>query len=147
MSLGAASMVRMPRWRGEASVLARHTDSGRAMTRIPWKIALLALAAAPALATPFIGAPAPPAQREASLQGALERVVAAGVPGAVLLVREPHRTIRLRSGHGSLNPKTPMRGDDRFRVGSITKPFVATIVLELVGEGKLGLDDTVERWL
>src|SRR5207302_2500805 len=68
-------------------------------------------------------------------------------PGAVLFVRNGDRTIRLTSGYGNLKPKTPMRAGDRFRVGSITKTFVATVVLELVGEGKLALDDTVERWL
>ena len=36
---------------------------------------------------------------------------------------------------------------DRFRAGSITKPFVATVVLQLVGERRLSLSDTVERWL
>ncbi len=40
-----------------------------------------------------------------------------------------------------------MRPGDRFRVGSITKTFVATVVLQLVGERKLALADTVERWL
>jgi D-alanyl-D-alanine carboxypeptidase len=40
-----------------------------------------------------------------------------------------------------------MTTDDRFKVASITKTFVATAVLQLVGEGKLGLDDTVAQWL
>jgi D-alanyl-D-alanine carboxypeptidase len=40
-----------------------------------------------------------------------------------------------------------MRADDRFRVGSVTKTFTATLVLQLVAEGELRLDDTVERWL
>jgi D-alanyl-D-alanine carboxypeptidase len=40
-----------------------------------------------------------------------------------------------------------MRARDRFRVASVTKTFVATVVLQLVGEGRLGLGDTVERWL
>jgi D-alanyl-D-alanine carboxypeptidase len=40
-----------------------------------------------------------------------------------------------------------MRAGDRVRVGSITKTFVATVVLQLVGEGKLRLTDSVERWL
>ena len=39
-----------------------------------------------------------------------------------------------------------MRVTDRFRVGSITKSFVATVVLQLVGGGRL-TDDTVEHWL
>jgi D-alanyl-D-alanine carboxypeptidase len=39
------------------------------------------------------------------------------------------------------------RPSDRFRIGSVTKSFVATVVLQLVGEGRLGLDDPLERWL
>ena len=34
-----------------------------------------------------------------------------------------------------------------FRIGSTTKTFVATVVLQLAGEKKLSLDDTVEKWL
>ena len=36
---------------------------------------------------------------------------------------------------------------DRFRVGSVTKSFVATVLLQLVGEGKLKLDDSLDHWL
>ncbi len=39
------------------------------------------------------------------------------------------------------------QSSDRFRVGSITKTFVAVVVLQLVGEHRLKLDDTVEQWL
>lgn len=35
----------------------------------------------------------------------------------------------------------------RFRIGSATKTFTATVVLQLVGEGRMSLEDTVERWL
>jgi D-alanyl-D-alanine carboxypeptidase len=84
---------------------------------------------------------------EATLQRALDQVVAAGVPGAVLLVRDGEGTTRLTSGYGNLKPQTPMRAGDRFRVGSITKTFVATVALQLVGERKLALADTVEHWL
>ena len=85
--------------------------------------------------------------RVPQLQAALDQLVAAGVPGALALVREGDRTIRLTSGYGNLKPKTRLRATDRFRVGSVTKTFVATVVLQLVGEGKLALDDTIERWL
>lgn len=37
--------------------------------------------------------------------------------------------------------------DDHFRVASITKTFIATVVLQLEAEGRLRLDDTVEKWL
>src|SRR5262245_48472859 len=40
-----------------------------------------------------------------------------------------------------------MRVADRSRVGGVTKSFTATVVLQLVAEGKLSLDDTVERRL
>jgi D-alanyl-D-alanine carboxypeptidase len=109
-------------------------------------IALLALVAAFA-ATAAGAAPERAEAPEPELQRALDELVAAGVPGAVLLVREDDRTIRLTSGYGNLKPRTPVRATDRFRVGSITKAFVATVVLQLVGEKKLRVTDTVERWL
>src|SRR3954464_14396307 len=147
-------MSRRPRAARQHRAVRRHVITpplqGHVMTRtqrkIAFSLALLALAAA----APAVAASAArdrSAGRETKLQHALDRVVATGVPGAVLLVREGRRTIRLASGHGNLKLKTPMRTRDRFRVGSITKPFVATAVLQLVGEHKLALEDTVERWL
>ena len=109
-------------------------------------LAPLALAAA-TLALSACGASERAAGDKPRLQRALDQVVAAGVPGAVLLVREGDRTIRLTSGYGNVKPRTPMRAGDRFRVGSITKTLVATVALQLVGERKLSLADTVERWL
>jgi len=40
-----------------------------------------------------------------------------------------------------------MQVENRFKIGSITKTFVATAVLELVRDGTLRLDDTVAHWL
>lgn len=106
--------------------------------------AVLVLAAAGSVATAATStAPA----RTVRLQQALDAVVAAGVPGAIVLVRDGDRMIRLASGYGNLARRTPMRPSDRFRVGSETKMFVATVVLQLAGDGKLALADTVERWL
>lgn len=34
-----------------------------------------------------------------------------------------------------------------YRIGSVSKTFTSTVALQLVGEGRLSLDDTVERWL
>jgi D-alanyl-D-alanine carboxypeptidase len=42
---------------------------------------------------------------------------------------------------------TPLAPDARVRVGSITKPFVAAVALQLVQEGWLLLDHSVEHWL
>jgi D-alanyl-D-alanine carboxypeptidase len=81
------------------------------------------------------------------LQRALDEVVAAGAPGALVLVRDGKRTIRLTSGYGNLAPLTPMAVSDRTRIGGLSKSFAATVVLQLVGEGKLELEDTLEHWL
>jgi D-alanyl-D-alanine carboxypeptidase len=81
------------------------------------------------------------------LRAALDELVAAGAPGAVALVRDGDRTVRLASGLADRARNAPMRVTDRFRVGSVTKTFVSSVVLQLAGEGRLSLDDTVERWL
>jgi D-alanyl-D-alanine carboxypeptidase len=88
-----------------------------------------------------------PTPSTSTLQQALDDVVSAGAPGAVVLVRDGDGTIRLSSGLGNLDPVTAMNIDDRARVGGITKSFTATVVLQLVGEGSITLDDSVERWL
>jgi len=108
-------------------------------------VVLLVLAAA--ACAPASAAGGHPDARDTTLQRGLDRVVAGGVPGAVLVVRRGDRTIRLTAGDARIEPKRPMRAPDRFRVGSITKPFVATVVLQLVAEQKLTLDDAVARWL
>lgn len=43
--------------------------------------------------------------------------------------------------------KTPALADTRFRIGSVTKPFTATLVLALEEKGKLGLADPVRKHL
>jgi D-alanyl-D-alanine carboxypeptidase len=48
---------------------------------------------------------------------------------------------------GDLNTGAPRGKNDRFRVGGLTNTFVATVLLQMAAENKLGLDDTVERHL
>jgi D-alanyl-D-alanine carboxypeptidase len=81
------------------------------------------------------------------LRRLLDPVVAAGAPGAAARVRDGHRVTQAASGLADLRTGRRMRPGLHYRVGSVTKPFVATVVLQLVGEGKLSLSDTVERWL
>jgi D-alanyl-D-alanine carboxypeptidase len=89
----------------------------------------------------------PGAGARAKLQRALDQTVNARVPGAVLLARDGNHTVRLASGCADRQHRTRMRTSDRFRVGNVTTSFVATVVLQLVAEGKLALDDTVESRL
>jgi D-alanyl-D-alanine carboxypeptidase len=115
-------------------------------------VALLALApVAPARermeATPSSTPVGMAAGRMPVVQRALDRLVAAGAPGAMAFVRDGDRTVRLSSGYGTLDPDTPMHAPDRFRIGGLTKTFTATVILQLVGEGAVMLDDTLEQWL
>ena len=105
-------------------------------------VVLALLLAANSAAAPASGASLAPA-----LQKDVKALVAEGVPGVVVLVRREGRTVQLAGGYSNLEKKTPMRVGDRFRIGSVTKSFVATVVLQLVGEGKLSLDDSIEQWL
>jgi D-alanyl-D-alanine carboxypeptidase len=80
-------------------------------------------------------------------RAALNDLVKAGAPGAVVLIRKGGSTTVLTAGVADRSTQRPVGPDDRFRIASITKSFVATIVLQLVGEGKLSLTDTVEKFL
>ena len=70
-----------------------------------------------------------------------------GGPGALVALGAGAGGAVLTSGVADVKSRAPMRGDSRFRIGSMTKPFVATVVLQLVGEGRVVLDAPVERYL
>src|SRR5262245_64485329 len=116
----------------------RRVAPTRAARRLLAVLVAVLLVAAPAGAD----VAAPPSLRQ--LAKSLNR---AGSPGAVVLVRDANGVRAGAAGYANLRTREPMRVGHAFRVGSITKTFVATVVLQLAAEGTLGLDDTVERWL
>ncbi len=80
------------------------------------------------------------------LRTRMANVVATGVPGVVVLIQAGG--VRLAAaGAADLGTGTPLRPPARVRVGSLTKTFVATVALQLVGERRLGLDEPVARRL
>ncbi|KIA64245.1 serine hydrolase domain-containing protein [Nocardia vulneris] len=84
----------------------------------------------------------------AGVQPILDRVTTAdGAPGVLLGVRDAHGRTTLTSGVANLATAAPMDGASRFRIGSMTKTFVAAVVLQLVGEGRVALDAPVETYL
>jgi D-alanyl-D-alanine carboxypeptidase len=107
---------------------------------------LVAIAAAAAVTVALVKATADRPSRDATFAPLLDDVVAAGAPGGLLVVDDEKPWSGAR-GLANRARRTPMRTDDRFRIGSITKTFVATVVLQLVAEGRLTLDAPVERWL
>lgn len=92
-------------------------------------------------------APTAPAKQRVNLHKLARSLVKEGAPGAVVLVRTPTAVRSAASGFESLSPRVAMRASDRYRIASVTKSFVATIVLQLEAEGRLKIDDPVERWL
>jgi D-alanyl-D-alanine carboxypeptidase len=50
-------------------------------------------------------------------------------------------------GYSDRDAKTPMRAGDRMLAGSVGKTFAAATALQLVKEGKIGLDDKIEKYL
>ncbi|MEU9800205.1 serine hydrolase domain-containing protein [Streptomyces sp. NPDC051000] len=113
---------------------------------------LVGLAAAMVLTGLSLPAQAAPggsvlAQRHAATQRAMDAMVADGSPGVTAMVVDKGVVWRGTSGVGDLRSGAPRGADDRFRIGSVTKTFVATVLLQMEAEGKLDLDDTVEDWL
>jgi D-alanyl-D-alanine carboxypeptidase len=78
---------------------------------------------------------------------AMNQAVAAGVPGIAYLIRDGARTTVLTSGKADVSTHRPVTAKDRFRILSIAKTYLATIVLQLEAEHRLNLDTPVGRWL
>ncbi|WP_237771217.1 serine hydrolase domain-containing protein [Kribbella sp. ALI-6-A] len=93
-----------------------------------------ALVAAPATAT---------AGGTSELQREVDAVVAAGATSATAEISTADRRVRASSGTAVAGSNRPVPANARFRIGSQTKAFLATVVLQLVDENQLRLDDTV----
>jgi D-alanyl-D-alanine carboxypeptidase len=110
--------------------------------RRAWATALLATAL---IAT--TGAGVAPASGTSTLQRDADTLLDYGAPGVLAELDTNRGDVRVRSGFGDVAARTPVPWDAKFRVGSFTKTFVSATLLQLVGERRLSLDDTVEKWL
>ncbi|MEO4052784.1 amino acid adenylation domain-containing protein [Solibacillus sp. CAU 1738] len=69
-------------------------------------------------------------------------------PGLILGIKTPDGESTVMSkGFANIKRKINMKPDTNFKIGSITKTFVATIILQLVEEGLLDLEDSVTHIL
>ncbi|MBC9716578.1 beta-lactamase family protein [Streptomyces sp. TRM66268-LWL] len=118
----------------------------RKRTAVAGLATAVALVAA-ALISPAAATTAHSGTGHARTQAALDAAVQAGVPGAAAQVKDAYGVWPGTSGIGNLQTKAPRSAFDRYRIGSTTKTFVATVLLQLAAEGKLALDDSVETWL
>lgn len=75
-----------------------------------------------------------------SVEDQLEALVATGVPGAAAVAIRPDGRVDSAAGFADLRTDDALTVDHRFRIGSVTKIFVAALVLQLVAEGLLDLE-------
>ena len=88
--------------------------------------------------------------RSEFMQGVLDRVVTGPdrlAPGVTAYVSGPHGTWVGSAGVADVKTGEPMPVDARMRIESSSKTWLLGAALQLVQEGKLSLEDTVERWL
>ncbi|MGD2183632.1 serine hydrolase domain-containing protein [Lusitaniella coriacea] len=82
------------------------------------------------------------------LQDVLDMGVEEGeMPGATMAISTPQGNWIGASGLSNREKKTPMQPNDRFAIASISKTFVAVVVLQLVEEGELDLEESIDTYL
>ncbi|WP_327704110.1 beta-lactamase family protein [Streptomyces decoyicus] len=106
-------------------------------------------ALAPPAASDSAAASAAAAARPDAVQKALNTLVRDdGMPAALASVQDRDGRIRsYTAGVGDLTTGSKVPRDGQVRIGSNTKAFTAVVVLQLVGEGKIRLDATVDTYL
>jgi D-alanyl-D-alanine carboxypeptidase len=72
----------------------------------------------------------------------------ASIPGAIIGIWQDGATPYVRAfGVRDTATGEPMATDLYMRIGSVTKTFVTTAILQLVDQGKVGLDDPISRYV
>ena len=105
-------------------------------------------AASPLAAAPSASAGFDPAKLKEIPARVQKFVDDSTIAGAVTLVARQGQVASLEAvGYADLAAKTPMRNDNLFWIASMTKPMTAVAVLMLQDEGKLSVDDPVEKHL
>ncbi|MFY1670890.1 serine hydrolase domain-containing protein [Plantactinospora sp. WMMB334] len=128
------------------------TGPSPTVRRRRWTFPLLATVLAvlaAALAVPSALADARQHGRDDAVAHRLDRLVADhDFPGALASVRDAEGRVRnYTAGVRDLRTGGTIPRDAQVRVGSNTKTFTAVVVLQLVGEGRIDLDETVDHYL
>jgi len=85
---------------------------------------------------------------EQRLDAAINQAMsAASIPGAIVGVWGPDGRYIRTFGVADKTTGAPMNVDMYSRIGSQTKPFTVTAVLQLADQGKLGLDDPIGKYI
>jgi len=102
-----------------------------------------------ALSVSACGTPSFDAKAQAELDRVMEKVMEANqLPGAVVGVWVPGQgTWIAAKGKADVETDRAMKTTDKFRIASITKTFTSNMVLQLADEGKIELDDRLDKYL
>ena len=115
------------------------------VTSLPIALAIAAASAVGALAA--CSHATPPTLDRPAYARELQKLADRDSGAAVAIVVTPEETWKGAAGWADSNAKRRADPDDRFAIESTTKTFVATVVLQLAGERRLALEDTVQHWL
>jgi D-alanyl-D-alanine carboxypeptidase len=98
-------------------------------------------------ATPAKATRLPPeltAKLDAAVRSALPQTAA---PGVIVGVVTPSGTWKAAYGKADPAKGTPMTVDMHTRIGSVTKTFTGTAIMQLAEAGKLSLDDKIQKYM
>ncbi|MFJ4537171.1 serine hydrolase domain-containing protein [Streptomyces tibetensis] len=126
--------------------LSRRAFAGAALSGATALAALTVLPARSAIASPASTTPLPPLDT-AALGAAINDLTHPPSTAAQLRVGGTAGSWHGSSGVADIRTRRPVTGCDKVRIGSITKVFVATVVLQLVAEGRVALDSSVRHIL
>jgi len=109
----------------------------------------VALAITVALGLPVASTAASALERDAALTAAIqEGMQQASIPGVIVGVWQDGVDPYVQAfGVRDTASGQPMTTDLHMRIGSVTKTFVVTAILQLVDQGKIGLDDPIEKYV
>lgn len=68
-------------------------------------------------------------------------------PGAIVGVQTPRGTLVETKGIADVESGTPVRASMYHRIGSVTKTFIGTLMMQLAGEGRLSLKDPISEYV
>jgi D-alanyl-D-alanine carboxypeptidase len=87
------------------------------------------------------------ATKDAAKQYLEKFIVDNNIPGVLIQVTTPAGSWSEALGKANSSQSTRMSMDLQHRIGSVTKTFTTTLILQLAQEGKLSLDDPVSKFV
>ena len=122
--------------------------TSRPLLRLSLALILVTLLPLGLIATAQDDPQAFPPDVAAEIQAQMDDLTASGLPpGMVVWIDTPEYQFAGASGFADLTHDIPMPPEGAFRIGSITKMFTATVIIQLAEEGVLTLDDPLAQWL